>query len=171
MQITPNEIDSIEEAGDLNGKPVKLLRTKGGFWIAVGTPNGKLKEEALAAGSHPAIVKYNLEKQYAAAYHPSLQKSEASINPAVVTKHSHFLSEELQKSGHDIYSVQSGANIEFQITKHDIKIGSANAVLRDNAVMVRHDMDIPKEFAKALAGATAEKAIACGTSSVRIQGK
>lgn len=170
MQITPNEIDSIEDAGLMNGEPVKLIRTKGGFWIATGKPRGKFRDEALAAGSHPAIVKYNLEKQYPD-YQPALMKSEALISPAVVTKHSHFLTEDLKKSGHDIYSVQNGANIEFQITKHDVKIASAEAVLRDNAVMVRHEMNIPKEFAGALAGATAEKALSCGTSNVRIQGK
>lgn len=169
MQITPNEIDSIEEAGLMHGMPVKLLRTKGGFWIAVGTLNGKKKEEALAAGSHPAIVKYNLEKQYPA-YQPALMKSEISLNPAVVTKHSHYLSDDLQKSGHDVYSVQSGTSIEFQVTKHDIKIGSVQATLEKDAIVV-NDMNVSKEFSRALAGATTEKALSCGAAKVKIQGK
>lgn len=169
MQITPNEIESIEDAGMMNGQAVKLLRTKGGFWIAVGTPNGKMREEALAAGSHPAIVKYNLEKQYPG-FQPMMMKSEISVSPAVVTKHSHFLSEDLQKSGHDVYSVQSGTNIEFQVTKHDVKIGSVQATLEKDAIVV-NDMQVSKEFSHALAGATTEKAIACGAAKVRIQGK
>lgn len=61
MNITPNEISEIEEIGTMNGLPVKLLTTKGGFRIAVGRNQGKQVDEALAAGSHPAIVKYNLE--------------------------------------------------------------------------------------------------------------
>jgi hypothetical protein len=169
MQITPNEIDSIEDAGDMNGKPVKLLRTKGGFWIAVGTPQGKMREEALAAGSHPAIVKYNLEKQYAAAYHPMLQKSEM-MTPAVVVNHSKHLSEDLRKAGHDIYSIQTGQNIEFQITKHDIKVATSSATLQKDAMMVSLE-NVPREFSGALAGAALDKALASGVANVKIQGK
>lgn len=168
MQITASEIESIEDAGLMNGQPVKLLRTKGGFYIAVGTLQGKAKEEALAAGSHPAIVKYNLEKQYPA-FQPSLMKSEVSLSPAVVTKHSHYLSEDLKKSGYDIYSVQSGTNIEFQVTKHDIKMGSVQATLEKDAIVI-NDMKVSKEFSYALAGATTEKALSCGAAKVKIQG-
>lgn len=168
MNITPNEIESIEDVGMMNGSPVKMLRTKGGFHIAVGR-NGKPTDEALAAGSHPAIVKYNLEKQYAS-FQPTMMKSEISINPAVVTNHSHYLSEDLKKSGHDVYSIQSGTNIEFQITKHDVKIGNVQATLEKDAIVVK-SMNIAKEFSHALAGATTEKALSCGAAKVRIQGK
>lgn len=169
MQITPNEIESIEEAGMLDGSPVKLLRTKGGFWIATGRTRGKMQDEALAAGSHSAIVKYNLEKQYPG-FQPAMMKSEISLNPAVVVKHTHFLSEDLQKSGHDIYSIQSGTKIEFQITKHDIKIGEVQATLDKDAILI-NDIKSTKEFAHALAGATTEKALSCGAAKVKIQGK
>jgi hypothetical protein len=170
MKLTPNEIDSIEDAGMMNGAPVKLLRTKGGFWIATGRQRGKNSDEALAAGSHPAIVKYNLEKQFAQEFQPVMMKSEVSLNPAVVTKHTHCLSEDLRKSGHDIYAIQTGSNIEFQLTKHDIKVGSIQSSLQSDALVVT-DMSIQKEFAPALAGATTEKALACGAAKVRIQGK
>jgi len=169
MQITPNEIDSIEDVGMMNGFAVKLLRTKGGFHIAVGRNAGKAMDEALAAGSHPAIVKYNLEKQYAA-FQPAMMKSEVSMSPAVVVNHSHFLSEDLKKSGHDVYSVQSGTNIEFQITKHDVRVGSIQTTLEKDSLVV-NKMDMSKEFSHALAGATTEKALACGAAKVRIQGK
>lgn len=169
MNITPNEIESIEDAGMMNGFAVKLLRTKGGFHIAVGRQLGKAQDEALAAGSHPAIVKYNLEKQYPG-FQPIMMKSEISISPAVVTKHSHYLSEDLRKSGHDVYSVQSGTNIEFQVTKHDVKIGSVQTTLEKDAIVV-NQMSVSKEFSHALAGATTEKALACGAAKVRIQGK
>lgn len=169
MQITPNEIESIEDAGIMHGKPVKLLRTKGGFYIAVGTLHGKSREEALAAGSHPAIVKYNMEKMYPM-FQPVLAKSEVVLSHSVVTKHSHFLSEDLKKSGHDVYCVQSGTNIEFQVTKHDVKIGSVHATLEKDSIVV-NDMKISKEFSHALAGATTEKAISCGASKVKIQDK
>lgn len=169
MHITPNEIESIEDVGMMNGAPVKMLRTKGGFHIAVGRQTGKQIDEALAAGSHPAIVKYNLEKQYTG-FQPAMMKSEVSLSPAVVVKHTHFLSEELKKSGHDVYSVQSGTNIEFQITKHDVKIGSLQTTLEKDALVV-NKMDMSKEFSHALAGAATEKALACGAAKVKIQGK
>lgn len=169
MNITPNEIESIEDVGMMNGAPVKILRTKGGFHIAVGRNQGKQIDEALAAGSHPAIVKYNLEKQYAA-FQPAMMKSEVSLAPAVVVNHSHFLSEDLKKSGHDVYSVQTGTNIEFQITKHDVRVGSVMTTLEKDALVV-NKMDMSKEFSHALAGATTEKALACGAAKVKIQGK
>lgn len=169
MQITPEEIDTIEEAGMLDGSPVRLIRTKGGFWICVGKPKGKYKEEALAAGSHPAIVKYNVEKQHPN-FQPALMKSENAADTSVVDKHSHFLSEELLKSGHDVFSVQNGPSIEFQVTKYNMKTASVIGILEKD-VMILKNSDVPKEFAHAFAGATAEKAVSCGVSKVKFQGK
>lgn len=168
MEITANEIDSIEDAGMLDGSPVKLLRTKGGFWMAVGKPRGKFRDEALAAGSHPAIVRYNLEKAHPG-FQPAMMKSELLSDNVKVEKHSHFLSDSLRKSGHDIYSVESGSRIEFQVTKQNLKIHSVNSVL-ENGAIVFGEMDIGKEFVRALSGATAEKALACG-AKIKIQGK
>lgn len=169
MDITPNEIDSIEDIGLLHQNPVKMIRTKGGFHIAVGRPRGKMKDEALAAGSHPAIVKYNLEKQFVD-FQPAMMKNEQSINPAVVNKYSDKLNEDLKKNGHDIYSIQNGAFIEFQITKQGIRIGSAKANL-EKGEMVISEIDIPKEFANVLASVAVEKALSCGTSKVKFQRK
>lgn len=164
MQITPNEIDTIEEAGILNSAPVKLIRTKGGFFIAVGNANGR--EEALAAGSHPAIVKYNLEKKFPG-FQPSMMKSE-QFAEAQVERHSHFLSDELRKSGHDVYSLQNGVSVEFHVTKHGSNIGKVDASIENNALVVK-GMNVSKEFSRALAGATAEKALSCGVAKVRIE--
>lgn len=159
MNITPNDIHSIEEAGNLDNNPVKMIRTKGGFWIAVGKPKGKFREEALAAGSHPAIVKYNLEKQFPS-FEPVMMKSEGATDNAIVEKHSHFLPEELRKSGHDIYSVQEGDAVNFHITKHDSKIAVVNGVL-DKEFLIITNLNIPKEFSRGMAGASVEKAVNC----------
>lgn len=158
MQITPDEIDRIEEAGSMNGGPVKLVRTKGGFWIAIGRKKGKNSEEALTAGSHSAIVKYNMEKQFPD-YQPSLMKSEGAVQP-IVNKHSHFLSDDLQKSGHDIFSIQTGPSVEFHITHGHSQLAKVNGTL-DNGHLCILDLSIPKKFAAAMAGATVEKAISC----------
>jgi len=158
MQITPEEIDRIEEAGTMNGGTVKLVRTKGGFWIAIGRKKGKHLEEALTAGSHSAIVKYNMEKQFPD-YQPNLMKSEGAIEP-VVSKHSHFLSDDLQKSGHDIFSIQTGESVEFHITHGHSQVAKVNGKLDKEHLRIL-DLSIPKKFAAAMAGATVEKAISC----------
>ena len=159
MQITPNDIAEIEEAGMLHGNSIKLIRTKGGFWIACGRLKGKAKEEALAAGSHPAVVKYNLEKQYPD-FQPVMMKSENFSENVIVEKHSHFLSDELRKSGHDIYSIQEGNNVRFDITKQNLKITSVDSTM-DKEYLVITSLNIPKEFSRGMAGATVEKAVGC----------
>lgn len=169
MQIKPSEIASIEEAGILNQSPVKMIRTKGGFWIAVGKPKGKMREEAIAAGSHPAIVKFNIEKQYPE-YQPAMMKSEHFADNVQVEKHSHFLSDELRKSGHDIYSVQTGINVDFHITKHNMQVSSVSGSLVEDA-LVLDELSLDKQFARALAGATTEKALSCKASKIRVGAK
>jgi len=159
MQITPNEIHSIEEAGTLDNAPVKMIRTKGGFWIAVGKPKGKFREEALAAGSHPAIVKFNLEKQFPA-FQAAMMKSEEFSDGTIVEKHSHFLGDDLRKSGHDIYSVQDGDSVNFHITKHNLKIAAVNGLV-DKDFLIISNLNIPPEFSRGMAGASVEKAISC----------
>lgn len=158
MQITPDDIDRIEEAGTINGKAVKLVRTRGGFWMALGKRKGSYSDEALAAGSHPAIVKYQLEKQYPE-FQPVMMKSEGYIEP-LVKSHSHFLSDDLRKSGHDIYSIQTGDSVEFQITKHNSMLATVSGNISASTLTLG-DLEFPKEFGKAMAGATVEKAISC----------
>lgn len=159
MNITANEIECIEDAGTLDGSPVKLIRTKGGFWIATGRPKGKSKEEAIAAGSHPAIVKFDLEKRFPT-FQAAMMKSAYFNDTAIVEKHSHFLSDELRKSGHDIYSVQDGSEINFHITKHNLKVASVNGTLEKGFLFIK-GLNIPKEFSRGVAGAAVEKAVSC----------
>lgn len=160
MQLSTNEIDRVEDVGMLNGNPIKMLKTKGGWWLAVGKLKGKPREEALTAGSHPAIVKYNLEKQFPD-FQPNMTKSELSTDNIKVDKHSHFLSDSLRKSGYDIFSIQNENNIEFQITKHNDKIYSIDSAIDKGVLNFKH-INIDKSFTKALAGAASEKAIDCG---------
>jgi hypothetical protein len=170
MQITPNEIDIVEDAGLLNKNPVKFIRTKGGLWIAVARLKGKFQDEAIATGSHPAIVKYNIGKQYPD-FQPIMMKSENFSDNAIVDKHSHFLSDALRKSGHDIYSIQNGPEICFQITRHNINLASINTRLQDNAIVIKNLTDLPQKFTSALAGATCEKAYSCKASKIKVEKK
>jgi len=154
MKITPTEIEKVEECGQMNGRKVNLIKTKGGFWIATGKKKGSIGDEALAAGSHPAIVKYNLEKQYPD-FQPAMMKSEGYIEP-IVEKHSHYLEDSLRKSGYDVYSIETGPYVEFQITKHDATIATVDSTL-DRDHLTIEELEIPKQFVKALAGAAVEK--------------
>jgi hypothetical protein len=156
MNLTEKDVSSIDEIGTLSGNKVKLLRTTGGFFIAIGRKRGSPSEEALGAGSHPAIVKYNLEKQYPE-FQPSMMKSEGHIEP-IVEQHSHFLGDDLRKSGHEIYSVQTGTEVEFHITKDKTAIATTNGLMGNSHLLI-NELNIPKEFAKAMAGATTEKAL------------
>ena len=158
MNLTPNDISDVSDIGLLNNNPVKLIRTKGGFFIAIGKKKRDGQDEALAAGSHGAIVKYNLEKQFAG-FQPAMAKSESGIEP-IVSKHSHFLNDDLRKSGHDIFSIQTGNAVEFQITKHNSTLASATGYIDSDNLSI-NDLNIPKEFVKAMAGSTLEKAISC----------
>lgn len=165
MNIEPNEIEDIEDVGTLDGHPVKMVKLKGGYHICVGQPKGKMRSEALGAGSHPAIVKFNIEKQYPG-FQPIMMKSEFGQSE-IVDKHSHFLSEDLRKSGHDIYSVQNGPQIDFHVTKHSMKVSTINgSLLEDSLVLAK--LEIDKQFARALAGATTEKALSAGVSKIKV---
>jgi len=106
MNLRPEDIDTIEEAGMLDGQPVKLCRTKGGFWMAI------VRGKVVSGGSHPAIVKHTISKMFPS-FQPVMCKSEKFGSDAVVDRHSHFLTEDLRKSGHDIYSIQNGLDVEF----------------------------------------------------------
>lgn len=160
MNLRPEDIDQIEEAGILEGQPIKLCRTKGGFWMAAN------HKGILAAGSHPAIVKHQLSKMFSN-FQPAMCKSE-SIADAFVEKHSHFLSDDLRKSGHDIYSIQIGPEVEFQITKHNMKLASVQTTVKEDSLYIP-ELNFPKEFARAMAGATTEKALSCNSKTIKIK--
>ena len=168
MKLTEKDIDSIENFGELNGKEVKLLRTKGGFNIVMGIRPGSRSEECLTAGSHPAICRFNMIKQFKN-FAPSLMKSSFYNDSSVVENHSHFLSEDLRKSGHEIHSVQSGDQISFHITKHGIKVVDVDTYVQDK-MLVFPSLKAPKEFSRGLSGAAIEKAASCGALKLKIEG-
>lgn len=160
LNIRPEDIDTVEDAGTLENQPVKLARTSGGYWMAIH------KGKVISGGSHPAIVKHAIGKMF-----PSFQavmcKSEA-YSDAIVDKHSHFLSDDLRKSGHDIYSIQNGLDIEFQITKQNIKVASLNTSLQSDGLYVP-EINISKEFIKPMAAAATEKALACNAKTIKVK--
>jgi hypothetical protein len=164
MKISENDIASKELFGMLDGKPVNLLRTKGGLNLAVKTDT-KGDEEVIGAASHQAILCYNVEQRFPS-FQPAIMKSERTNY--VTDKHSHFLSDDLRKRGHDIYSVQDGVGIDFYITKQDNVIASAKSVMIGDLLLVK-SLDASKEFVDCLSGAVSEKALSQGLKGVRVK--
>jgi hypothetical protein len=164
MRILANEIDSVEILGTMDGHEIKMIRTKGGLHLAIGV-DGKGNESVMGAASHPAILCYNIEKANPS-FHPSMMKSEKLIQDKA-DKHSHFLSDDLRKSGHDIYSVQNGPNIDFYITMQDIKVATAHATVMGDSLIIK-SANIAKEFYESFAGAVGEKSLSIGLKQVQL---
>ena len=169
MKINSSEIVSTEVIGMLNGEPVKLLKTSGGLVIGMGSNRKGAAPEALSCGSHRAIVIWNIEQGHSN-FQPAMMKSDSFSEKVSVEKHSHFLSDDLRKSGHDIYSIQKGPVVNFHITKFDLNVSSVKGQI-DKKTLILSDLSIPKQFVSAMAGATAEKATSCGVSTVKVGAK
>lgn len=164
MKILENDIASIEPFGMMDGRPVNLVRTKGGLNLAtVMGKNGS--EDVLGAASHQAILCYTIEQRFPS-FQPMIMKSEGLKFNA--ESHSHFLSDDLRKSGHDIYSIQNGDDIEFFVTKQNIKVGSANGLIKDSYLQIG-GLSVLKEYVSAISSAVSEKALSSGLKGVKVQ--
>jgi hypothetical protein len=158
MKILENDIASTEPFGMLDGKPVNLTKTKGGLNLAV------MGDQVLGAASHQAILCYTIEQRFPN-FQPMIMKSEGLKLSA--ESHSHFLTDTLRKSGHDVYSIQNGNDVQFFVTKQSIKVGSANGTIENNHLVIRH-LDSPREFVTPISAAVSEKALSSGLKGVRI---
>jgi hypothetical protein len=164
MQINENDIASIQPFGVMNGKAVNLVLTRGGLNLATMVDHTG-KDTVLGAASHQAILCYTIEQRYPQ-FQPMIMKSD--VAKSVAESHSHFLSNDLRKSGHDIYSIQSGNDVEFYITKQNIKVASATASKIGNDLAIS-SLNVPKEYISALSGAVSEKALSSGLTGVKVQ--
>jgi hypothetical protein len=164
MKILDNDIASTEPFGVLDGKTVKLVTTRGGLNLAVGTDKSG-NENVLGAASHRAILCYTIEQRYPS-FQPMIMKSEGLKLSA--ESHSHFLTDDLRKSGHDIYSIQNGDNVDFYVTKLNIKVGAANGCVENGALLIK-SLDIPGEFSLGISSAFSEKALSSGLQKVRFE--
>lgn len=134
MEIRPSEIDSVDSIGDLAGEQVKLVKTKGGLYIAVGRPRGKNKDEVLAAGSHPAIVRYNIQKAFSG-FQPSMMKSEAGIE-SIVAGVSDLLPKQMQNDQYDLYVIKKSNQVDFVLTKSQVEVLKFEGHLIDSDLIV-----------------------------------
>lgn len=164
MKILENDIASTEPFGIIDGKQVSLVRLRGGLNLATRI-GAKGEPEVLGAASHQAILCYTIEQRYPS-FQPAIMKSEGLKLTA--ESHSHFLSDELRKSGHDIYSIQNGNEIEFFVTKQNIKVGSANGSIADNCLNIQ-SLNVQKEHVNAISSAVSEKALSSNLKEVRVK--
>lgn len=117
MQIKPDEVDTITTLGTLYNDDVKLVRTLGGFYVAIGRKDRYNKEASpLAAGSHKALVEHQLEKQFKGEFHAEMNKSESEMEP-IVKEYTHELSAKYVNQGYDIYSLTKSNTINVVVTK------------------------------------------------------
>ena len=165
MKISDNDIASIEPFGIIEGKPVNLVKTKGGLNLAT-MQDGKGQDTVLGAASHQAILCYTIEQRFPK-FQPMIMKSEGLRLNA--ESHSHFLSDDLRKSGHDIYSVQNGNDVEFYITKQNIKVASVNSSIQDNYLIIVNPTNVLKEHVNAISCAVSEKALSSGLKTVKVK--
>jgi hypothetical protein len=143
--IKPGEIKSVEDIGFLDSNPVKMVRTLGGLWVATGKLAGKKNEEALAAGSHPAIVKHNIEKMYGNKFQPTLAKSE-SMNEDKVTEHTDQLEATLSNKGYSLHSIQSNDQVSFIVSNRGIEVLKHTALIKSESLVFQQPE--PKSYAK-----------------------
>jgi hypothetical protein len=117
MQLFPSEIKSIDDMGELDSEPVKMVSTIGGFYLAVGKKHGK--DFVLGSASHPAILRHSIKKSYSS-FKPSLMKSET--DNAEVVERTQILPQELKKSGHELFEIEELGSTRFSLTKHSKEI-------------------------------------------------
>ena len=164
MKIGQNEVASIEPFGMLKGKMVNLVRLRGGLNMAT-TKDDKGQDQVLSAASHQAILAYTLEQRFND-FQPMLMKSEH--DSLITDSHSHFLSDELRNSGHDIYSIQNGLEVDFYITKQNVGVGLAKGII-ENGVLLIKSLDVSKECLVAISSAVSEKVLSSGIKEVKIK--
>jgi hypothetical protein len=164
MRIEQDQVASIEPFGMLDGKPVKLVQLKGGLNLATSEDKNGV-EQVLGASSHRAILSYTIEQRHSG-FQPMIMKSE--VNRLSAENHSHFLSDNLRKSGHDIYSIQDGSKVEFYLTKQNVKVGGASGSIQDNCMII-DSLNIPKEAVNAVSSAVSEKSLSIGLESIKVK--
>lgn len=155
MDIRPNEVESVKVIGNLFGDDVKLIKTFGGFFIAVGKKKRSLsKTEPLAAGSHEAIVAHHISKEYGTDFKPAMLKSEQEQIGDVEDNSSYLDSESIQK-GIELFTIKKNNNYEFLIYKQGItlakyygEIENQSLVIKNSSIKERPSQNLIKSISK-----------------------
>lgn len=137
MDILPDEVESIKTIGNLHGDEVKIVKTYGGYHIAVGKKKkSSKKSEALAAGSHQALVAHQLQKEYGSDFQPAIFKSEHDQLEKVEVK-TEYLPSDMISKGVELYTLSKGNKIDFVLYKHGLTIGEYKSEVEDKTLVIK----------------------------------
>jgi len=117
--IDPQEVSDIRGIGTVDGDEVKLVSTRGGFHIAIRVSRDGAKP--LAAGSHPAIVTYQLEKNLKDRFCSVMQKSER-YGGARITDLSKSLGHLVDRDI-SMMAMSKGESIDVSVNLRGVEIG------------------------------------------------
>lgn len=172
MKILPNEVESVENIGTLDGAPVHMIRCAGGFYVSMGRPKGKKEDEALAAGSHGAIVKYNVQKNFPD-FQPTLAKSEHDQENVI--GFSELLPKDMRDRGYDMYMLEKHEQLQYVLAKHGTIVNSYNAQIKLESIQIsKPNKPLKRDFhpfADAVTEAVAKKALFEGKEFVEHSGR
>lgn len=172
MEILPNEVESVQTVGSLFDDDVKIIKCIGGFHVAVGRRSKRHKTaEALAAGSHPALVTHQLHKQFGSDFQPAIMKNESEKLPSVEEKTIHLSSNHIQ-SGLELFTLQKDNNIQFIVSKHGVDVCKYEARVDGDKLLV-HDkffnkniMNPNRELANSIAKSMGDKLYELNLSTI-----
>lgn len=172
MQIKPDEVESTTVVGRLHDDDVKMVKLKGGFHILIGKKErNSRKADALAAGSHPGIVTYQIEKTYGSEFQPAIFKSEQDALHKVEDKTDN-LPEIAKNSGLELYVLNKANKYDFVLCKHGLELAKyeteiENGELVINSYNFRKSISPNKFVAETLADTINSKAKEIGAKKVR----
>ena len=137
MEVLPHEVESVRTIGNLHGDEVKLVKTHGGFHIAIGkkTKNSR-KAEALAAGSHIGIVAHQIAKQYNDAFQPAMFKSEQD-QLEKCEENTGFLPPKHVDFGLELFTLNKGDNYDLILYKHGITLGKYETEVSGDKLLIK----------------------------------
>lgn len=140
MDILPNEVESVNVIGKLFDDDIKIVKTNGGFHVAIGKKKRNSKKaEVLAGGSHPAIIAHQLSKDYGSDFQPSLAKSEHERMPQVEEK-TKYLSSQSIASGIELFTLHKNEELEFVLCKRGgaahLMLGRYQAEIKGDTLLI-----------------------------------
>jgi len=172
MDIKPKEVESVKTIGNLFENDVKLVKTIGGFYLAIGKKKkNSRKTEALAAGSHQAIVAHQLCKEYGSDFQPAIFKSVQDQLERVEDKTNYLPRISIEK-GVELYTLSKSNKFEFILCKRGITIGKYDAETDGKSLILKNnyfnsEVRADRRTAEALSKAMKDKAYELGLSEIK----
>ncbi len=130
LEISPADIAEIEECGELNGSPVKMIKTTGGYYIAIGKDK-KGKTKPVGTGPHKAICAFMVEKMNPG-FRPLIAKNEGD-KPEVTDLTKNLEADRIAK-GYTLHSIRENeCNHQVVLSHHLAEVASAEVQISDGA--------------------------------------